>query len=138
MKREPPRHQRCHSSSRYLEADVEVQEAHGPLLPKLVLLLNAAHLHDTQALRLSWQRLHAQGLEAVLNTKENHRRLGIRGASPVSTAQARLTVKHNAATLGGSGGVSHTDGVYREQGGRRAAAIPRPTAALSTQEPNAP
>lgn len=51
----------------YLESNVEVQEADGALFPEFILFLNATHLHDTQALWLSWESLHAQRLEAVLN-----------------------------------------------------------------------
>lgn len=54
------------AQTEYLESNVEVEEAHGALLSQFVLLLNTTHLHDAQALWLSWEGLHAQGLEAVL------------------------------------------------------------------------
>lgn len=54
------------TQTEYLESNVEVEEAHGALLSQFILLFNTTHLHDAQALWLSWEGLHAQGLEAVL------------------------------------------------------------------------
>lgn len=54
------------AQTEYLQSNVEVEEAHGALLSQFILLLNTTHLHDAQALWLSWEGLHAQGLEAVL------------------------------------------------------------------------
>lgn len=76
----------------YLESNVQVEEAHGALLPELVLLLHAAHLHDAQALGLGRQRLHAERLEAVLRRHRGRQvspQLGGETAAPALTEGSR-------------------------------------------------
>lgn len=63
---------------KYLKAYVEVEEAHGSLFSKLILLLHATHLHDAQTLWLSGQSLHTQRLQTVLYATHKYSALGHR------------------------------------------------------------
>lgn len=57
----------------YLEPYVEVEEADGSLFSEFILFLHSSHLNNTQTLRLGWQGLHTQRLEAVLNDEDLER-----------------------------------------------------------------
>lgn len=55
-----------YAEEEYLQADVEVEEAHGSFVSQLILFLHSSHLHDAQTLGLRRQSLHAQRLQTVL------------------------------------------------------------------------
>lgn len=71
-------------STTHLKTDVEVEEANGSLFSKFILFLYPSHLNDTQALRLSWQGLHAQRLKAVLNI--------------IQSPSVKTALRHNTTT----------------------------------------